>query len=317
MNEFDLIQRFFTRPVQGVELGVGDDAAIIRPGIGHDLHVSTDMLVEGRHFFPDVDPFALGHKTLAVNLSDMAAMGARPRWALLSLALPAVDPEWLGAFARGFFALADLHGVALVGGDTTRGPLTLSVTIVGEAPAGRALRRDAAQVGDDVWVSGELGAAALAVQHRLNGDQGLTEAALEACRRRLDYPQPRVALGALLLDCAHAAVDVSDGLAADLGHVLERSALGAEIWFDAIPSPACLGVKRRPYLDALLSGGDDYELCFTAASSERAAISSLASAAGCRLSRIGRTVAEPGLRLLDADGNTLPLRSHGFDHFQD
>ena len=315
MNEFELIQRHFTRPATNAVLGVGDDAAIVRPTPGHDLHVSVDMLVEGRHFFADVEPRALGHKTLAVNLSDIAAMGATPRWAVLSLALPQVDEHWASEFAAGFFGLAEAHGVSVIGGDTTRGPLTLSVTIFGEAPAGQALRRDAAQVGDDVWVSGELGLAALAVGQRLRGDVALPPEVLAVCRRKLDYPTPRVALGQRLLDVAHAAIDVSDGLMADLGHILERSGVAAEVWLESLPTLPWMAENRDRLADSIAAGGDDYELCFTAPSSARAELQGLAEELDCTLTRIGRIVAGQGSRLLDAAGQPVTLQRGGFDHF--
>ncbi|WP_406850185.1 thiamine-phosphate kinase, partial [Chromobacterium phragmitis] len=223
MNEFELISRYFKRDAPSARLGVGDDAAIVRPTPGCDLHMSVDMLVEGRHFFSDVAPRALGHKTLAVNLSDMAAMGARARWALLSIALPKANEAWVSEFAAGFFALADVHGVELIGGDTTGGPLTLSVTILGEAPSGQALRRDAARTGDDIWVSGELGLGALAVRHRLGWLNVNDAELLAAATHKLEYPEPRLALGAAMLPLARAAADVSDGLLADLGHILAAS----------------------------------------------------------------------------------------------
>ncbi|WP_024302882.1 thiamine-phosphate kinase [Pseudogulbenkiania sp. MAI-1] len=315
MNEFELIQRHFTRPAGNAVLGVGDDAAIVRPTPGHDLHVSVDMLVEGRHFFADVAPRALGHKTLAVNLSDMAAMGATPRWVVLSLALPQLDEHWASEFAAGFFGLAEAHGVSVIGGDTTRGPLTLSATIFGETLAGQALRRDAARVGDDIWVSGELGLAALAVRQRLRGDVDPPPDVLAQCRRKLDYPTPRVALGLQLLDLAHAAIDVSDGLMADLGHILERSGVAAEVWLEALPTLPWLAENRLSFPGIIAAGGDDYELCFTAPTSARAELAALAEALDCPLTRVGRIVAGQGGRLLDADGQTVTLQRSGFDHF--
>ncbi|OWY40461.1 thiamine-phosphate kinase [Xenophilus sp. AP218F] len=315
MNEFELIARHFSRPTPSALLGVGDDAAIVRPTPGHDLHVSVDMLVEGRHFFADVSPEALGHKTLAVNLSDMAAMGARARWALLSLALPEADEAWVAGFARGFYALAARHGVELIGGDTTRGPLTLSVTVFGEAPAGQALRRGAAQAGDDIWVSGELGLGALAVRQRLAWFEVSDAALLAEATRKLEYPQPRLELGQRLLSLAHAAADVSDGLLADLGHILKASGVGAEVWADELPSLPAVETDRRRWLDCLAAGGDDYELVFTAAAASRQAIEAAGRAAACRVTRIGRIVAGQGASLLGADGHPLTLKKAGYDHF--
>jgi thiamine-monophosphate kinase len=315
-SEFDLITRYFDRPARSAILGVGDDAALIRPGPGMELAISADMLVAGRHFFPDADPVLLGHKALAVNLSDLAAMAAQPRWALLSLALPEADDAWLAGFAQGFFALAERSGVDLVGGDTTRGPLNLSVTILGEVPAGQALRRDGARVGDDVWVSGELGGAALGLRHLL-GEVALPEPDAAACLARLHAPEPRVGLGLALAGVAHSAIDLSDGLLGDLGHILERSCLGAEIELAALPAAAAVAPRLPgPHaMNSLLAGGDDYELCFTAAPDRRDAVLAAGSATGVPVSRIGRIVAEPGLRIRRPDGGLLDMEVTGFDHF--
>ncbi len=315
-SEFELIARYFTRPKRRAVLGVGDDAALFRVGKGMELAVSTDMLVSGTHFFADADPRRLGHKTLAVNLSDMAAMGARPRWALLSLALPKVDPAWLRAFSAGFHALADAHEVELIGGDTTRGPLNLCVTIFGEVPRGRALRRDRARVGDDVWVSGELGSAALAVALQ-QGRISLSTSVAERCKRSLDRPQPRVALGLGLRGLANAAIDISDGLAADLGHICERSSLGADVWLDRIPGAKALAAvaDRKLAEQALVAGGDDYELCFTAGVKNRARIEALSGRIGVRLQRIGAMRKGQGVSLLDGDGRARGAQVRGYDHF--
>ncbi len=249
-------------------MGVGDDAALLRVAEGMELAVSTDMLVSGTHFFPDADPFLLGYKTLAVNLSDMAAMGATPRWATLSLSLPEANENWLQQFSAGFFALADEHEVELIGGDTTRGPLNLCVTIMGEVPRGKALRRSGAQIGDDIWVSGTLGEAALGLAH-LQSEIELPEEPRISCLAALHQPQPRVALGLALRGIANSAIDISDGLLADLGHILECSNVAAEVRYDRLPvSPlfASSGDDDEPNWckRCVLSGGDDYELCFTA-----------------------------------------------------
>jgi thiamine-monophosphate kinase len=302
LSEFDLIRRYFERPAslaQGVALGVGDDAALLRPSGGMELAVSTDMLLEGRHFRAGADPRKLGHKALAVNLSDLAAMGAAPRWATLALALPSVDDAWLDAFAQGFYALAARYGVALVGGDTTRGPLTMCVTIFGEVPPGLALFRAGAVPGDDVWVSGELGGAALALAQPSNA----------AAAARLDEPEPRVELGERLRGIANAAIDVSDGFAQDLGHILERSGVGAVV--EAARLPAFPGAD----LPQVLSGGDDYELAFTARQERRADIEALSQELGLALTRVGSILGgAPGLQVLDADRRPLAV-GRGFDHF--
>lgn len=321
MNEFELIERFFTRAPRGrsVRLGVGDDAALLAVAPGCEIAASVDMLVAGRHFFPDTDPQRLGHKTLAVNLSDMAAMGAVPRWALLAGALPHADASWLTAFARGFLALADEHAVDLVGGDTTRGPLNLCVTILGEVPAGHALLRGGAHAGDDVYVSGSLGEAALALL-ALGGRVTVAPDALMQCRERLERPQPRVALGLALRDVASAALDISDGLVGDLAHILERSGAGAEIELAAIPrAPVLDAMLRSPMrelaLRCLVAGGDDYELCFTAPAAARDAIATIANAVALPLTRIGRITAGRHCVIRDERGLPLDALPQAFDHF--
>ncbi len=316
-SEFDLIARFFTRPAPNAVLGVGDDAALLAISPGMELAVSTDMLVSGQHFFPDIDPYLLGHKTLAVNLSDLAAMGATPRWATLSLALPAAEVDWLEVFSRGLFDMAARFDVSLVGGDTTRGPLNLNVTILGEVPAGQALRRSGARVGDDIWVSGDLGGAALGLRHLL-GEANLADAdEIEACLTRLHAPEPRVALGRALLGVAHAAIDISDGLLADLGHILACSETGAEIEFARLPAHPAVAARlpHRLMQRCLLAGGDDYELCFTAAPERAHVVLAAAASAGVHVTRIGRITGEPGLRVHAADGSVMRVQESGFDHF--
>ncbi|WP_374357988.1 thiamine-phosphate kinase [Chitinimonas sp.] len=315
LGEFELIERFFKREQAGVLLGVGDDAALLAPSPGMQLAVSADTLVEGRHFFAGTDPYAIGWKSLAVNLSDLAAMGATPRWFTLCLTLPRADADWLQAFSGGLFALAEAHGIALVGGDTTSGPLAISIQIIGELAPAAALRRDAARLGDDIWLSGPTGAAALAVQQRL-GKLDLAGADLLHCARRLDYPEPRVQLGLALAGLAHAAIDVSDGLLADLGHICQRSGLGAALLLDALPG---LPLALPPAADALqvaqLSGGDDYELCFTAPVSARAALIALGERLGLPMARIGSMQAGAAVTVLGADGRVLPQARAGFNHF--
>jgi thiamine-monophosphate kinase len=321
VNEFALIARFFGRPPQSasVALGVGDDAALLRPTPGQVLVASVDMLVGGRHFVADVDPASLGHKSLAVNLSDIAAMGAVPRWALLAGALPDADAGWLAAFARGFYALADAHGVDLVGGDTTAGPLNLCVTILGEVPEGEAITRGGAHAGDDVYVSGTLGDAALAVAAAA-GRVRLEAPALAECRRRLDWPQPGVALGQRLRGVATAMLDVSDGLTGDLGHIVERSGVGATVDIAAVPRSPWMdellaGTQREAALQCLLAGGDDYELCFTAAPAAAAQVAAIAAAIGVPLTRIGSMHKRPELVVRDERGGALARVPGAFDHF--
>ena len=300
-------------------LGVGDDAALLAPSAGSLLAVSVDMLVAGRHFFADVDPEALGHKTLAVNLSDLAAMGAKPRWALLAGALPEADPAWLAAFARGFFALADAFEVDLVGGDTTRGPLNLCVTILGEVPVGQALLRSGAQPGDAIYVSGRLGDAALAVAHHQRRIS-LASEELQRCDAAMLRPTPRVALGEQLRGVASAAIDLSDGLLGDLGHVLDASGVGATLQLAAIPRSEAIdrrlsGTERALALQCLLAGGDDYELCFTVPEGRAAEVDALARALPLALTRIGVIEKRAGLAVLDEDGGALPTLPRAFDHF--
>lgn len=317
MTEFDLIRRYFTRATPSALLGVGDDAALLKVSEDYVLAVSTDMLVSGTHFFPDADPFLLGHKTLAVNLSDMAAMGATPRWATLAIALPGADEMWLEKFSAGFFALAQQYGVELVGGDTTRGPLNLCVTIFGEVPAQQALRRSGAQLGDEVWVSGTLGDAALALAH-LQGRIMLSAAEYTACAPALHQPQPRVALGLALRGIANSAIDISDGLLADLGHILDASRLAARLDFSALPISSVLrGHLQQPLgKQCALSGGDDYELCFTAPDARHAELLGIAARLKLPLTCIGRIVAGLGCLVHDAAGDPLNVEANGYDHFR-
>jgi thiamine-monophosphate kinase len=321
MGEFELIARHFTRKSRRAVLGVGDDCALWQPRPGTQLAVSSDMLVAGRHFFDDVDPFSLGHKALAVNLSDLAACGAKPLAFTLALALPTVDDPWLARFAAGLLALADAHDCELIGGDTTRGPLNICITVLGETEGG-ALLRSGAQVGDDVYVSGQLGDAHLALQ-ALQGQLSLPEPLLAWARQRLERPEPRVALGLALRGVASAAIDVSDGLIGDLGHVLKASDAGATLQTQALE--AVLGLKQHglwgqapaglKVLDAVLAGGDDYELAFTAAPEARAAVAQASARSATAVHRIGRIEREPGLRLVDPLGHSVDHRLRAFDHF--
>lgn len=318
LSEFDLIARYFTRPLQprsAATLGVGDDCALLAPAPGLQLAISTDMLVEGRHFYAGADPALLGHKSLAVNLSDLAAMGAKPLAFTLALALPAADEAWLAPFAQGLLALADSYGCELVGGDTTRGPLTISITVFGEVPQAQALRRSAASPGDDIWVSGTLGDARLALAG-LAGELALDAASLAAAAPRLHAPTPRVALGLALRGVAGAAIDISDGLAGDLGHILEQSGVGATVEVDALPAGPVLACQRPDLQRAwCMAGGDDYELCFTAAPGRRTAVLDAARASGTPVTRIGVIDAAPGLRLVDAAGQPCRISQTSFDHF--
>ena len=314
--EFDLIARHFTRPTPGAVLGVGDDCALLAPTPGMELAVTSDMLLEGRHFSPQDGPAGIGHKSLAVNLSDLAAMGATPRWATLSIALPAANEAWLTAFSRGFFRIAEAHGIELVGGDTTRGALTIAITAIGEVPPGLALRRSGARAGDDVWVSGHLGAAALALAYR-QGRLFMEQIDAAKVLPALYLPTPRVELGIALRGVASSAIDISDGLLGDLGHILERSNVGAALEFAAVPTlPAAQAYLHEAVArDCVLAGGDDYELCFTAPASQREAVTTAAESVGVAVTRIGRITAEPGLAVIGADGQPLPYEHTGYDHF--
>lgn len=320
MNEFELIGRFFRRAPRNadVRIGIGDDGAVVAPAAGMEYVISVDMLVEGRHFAPETNPASLGHKTLAVNLSDLAAMGALPRFVLLAGALPTPDPEWLAEFMRGFDALAAQYDVELIGGDTTRGPRTLCVTAIGEVPAGTALTRSGATPGDTIFVSGTLGDAALALAFAA-GRTDVDEAALPALQRRLDRPEPRIALGVALRGIASSAIDLSDGLTGDLGHILAASRVGATIDLAAIPCSDALrakrGIERPTALGWLLAGGDDYELCFTAQPAMRERVDALALVLGIPLTAIGAITAESGLMVRDEHGRPLASLPRAFDHF--
>ena len=323
MGEFDLIARYFTRPVRHAALGVGDDCALLAPRPGMQLAISSDMLVEGRHFFADVDPEALGHKALAVNLSDLAACGAKPLAFTLALALPRVDESWLAGFSKGLLALADAHGCELVGGDTTQGPLNICITVFGEVPAGQTLLRSGARAGDDIYVSGTLGDARLALEALL-GHIHLPDELLAQARQRLERPTPRVALGLALRGIASSAMDVSDGLLGDFGHILKASGVGACIRTDEtiklIAAGAFLSSARGQFDQKLLqqctlAGGDDYELLFTAPPQHRAAVAEAAAQSQTPVTRIGQVEAEPGLRLVDAHGMPVENRFASFDHF--
>lgn len=333
MGEFDLIRRYFAQPAAqlwggvaaspSLVLGIGDDCALLAPEPGQQLAISSDMLVQDRHFFADVDPCTLGHKALAVNLSDLAAMGAAPLGFTLALALPHADEAWLAAFSRGLLALAQQHHCPLVGGDTTRGPLNLCITVFGQVPVGQALRRSGAQPGDDIYLSGTVGDARLALEALL-GHITLPADVLQRTRQRLECPAPRLALGQALRGIATAAADVSDGLLGDLGHILTASGVGAELYPETLLQSAAVSdaVRQQPLELAwtcALAGGDDYELVFTAPPTARAAVQVATERAHTAATRIGRVAAGRGVLLLGADGHALPSDQmpvlRGFDHF--
>ena len=323
-GEFALIYKYFARPTPSAILGPGDDCALLQPTPGKQLAITTDMLVAGTHFLPDTDPHNLGWKALAVNLSDLAAMGATPRWVLLAGSLPAVDEPWIAGFAAGFFACADEYGVDVVGGDTTRGPLNLCITALGECEPGRALRRDGAQAGDLVWVSGRPGLASLGLA-QLQGRIALSPPWNRLCVGVLEKPRPRVALGLALVGVASAAIDVSDGLLADLGHIGERSGLAAAVQLVQLPHLRELAGSGKSYdadlrrlaLECQLTGGDDYELCYTTPPAQAQAVGQIAARLELPLWCIGRMVAGPAgeVTVLDPDDNPIEFPRRGYDHF--
>lgn len=323
MGEFDLIRRYFQRPVHRAALGVGDDCALLAPAAGMQLAISSDMLVEGRHFFADVSPRLLGHKALAVNLSDLAASGAKPLAFTLALSLPSANEAWISEFATGLLELADAHECELIGGDTTGGPLNICITVFGEVPAGQALLRSGAKPGDEIWVSGNLGDARLALEALL-GHVQLPADLLQQARQRLEAPTPRVALGLALRGLASSALDISDGLLGDLGHILELSKVGATvdsrlttnlIAASAYPQSTLWQFDSKLRQQCTLAGGDDYELCFTAPADRHADVLAAGAACATSVHCIGRIEAEPGLRVLDANGALQANHWKSFDHF--
>jgi len=328
MGEFDLIARYFKRPTQRAVLGVGDDCALLAPTPGMHMAMSSDMLVEGRHFLSTVEPARLGHKALAVNLSDLAACGAEPTAFTLALSLPRTDEVWLEGFSTGLLELASEHGCELVGGDTTQGPLNICITAFGEVPPGDALLRQNAQIGDDIYVSGTVGDARLALEV-FRGTQSLDAKSFEAVRTRMEMPTPRIALGIALRAIANAAIDVSDGLLGDLGHILQRSQVGAQIdttWLqysntfgeDAQAAGISSVLAQLPWnkrIEFALAGGDDYELCFTAPVHQREMVHAAAWESNTPVTRIGRITETQGLVVLDPEGQPITRRFASFDHF--
>lgn len=331
MGEFELIERYFKRPARNAALGVGDDCALLQAAPGTQLAISCDMLVEGRHFLSTTDPFKLGHKALAVNLSDLAACGAKPLAFTLALALPRADDAWLAPFSQGLFALADAHGCELIGGDTTKGPLNICITVFGEVPVvngrSQALLRSGAQAGDDLYVSGTLGDARLALEV-FRGTVSVPTPVFEAARLRMEQPTPRVALGLALRGIATAAIDVSDGLLGDLGHILQQSGVGATVnadtaatlvaaraYYTKTPNLFATEITLDQWRDWALAGGDDYELLFTAPVSQRQAVATAAQASQTPVTRIGQIDQQRGLRLVDGQGQTVPNNYTSFDHF--
>jgi thiamine-monophosphate kinase len=334
MGEFDLIEQYFKAPARvmqkrdpknpALQLGIGDDCALLQPMTGMQLAISSDMLVEGRHFFADIDPYKLGHKALAVNLSDLAACGAKPLAFTLALALPKADAAWLEPFSRGLLALAAEHNCHLIGGDTTQGPLNICITVFGEVPKQQALLRSGAKVGDDIYVSGAVGDARLALEH-FRGNVALPDDLFAQARTRMETPTPRVALGMALRGIANSAIDVSDGLLGDLGHILNQSAAGASIdastainliAIKATNTPANSQFTLQKQLEYVLAGGDDYELAFTAPLAMREAVQAASIASNTKVTRIGSVEAKLGLRLVDANGQAVLNDFGSWDHFK-
>lgn len=318
MGEFDLIERFFKRPPRNADVGIGDDCAVWTPRAGHQLALSADMLVEGRHFMSTVNPKHLGHKSLAVNLSDLAACGATPQAFLLSLSLPRADEVWLSGFSKGLFELADQHGCELIGGDTTQGPLNIAITIMGDTPQGQGILRSAAQVGDDLYVTGHLGDARLALE-AFRGKVSLPQHVFDLARHRMECPEPRVAFGQSLRGIAHAMADISDGLLGDLGHILKASHVGAEIDTSIATAMMQTGqlwsCPQDLAMTCVLSGGDDYELVFSASPKAATQVQLAAKSTGTPITCIGRITDSRRLVLLDAKGLPVTSSFQSFDHF--
>jgi len=318
LSEFQLIDRYFKRSSRAagpVQLGVGDDCALLQPPSGELLAVSTDMLIEGRHFFAGANPYDLGHKALAVNLSDLAAMGAQPMSFTLALALPASDPQWLQPFSEGLFHLSDAQGIELIGGDTTRGPLAISITVIGTVPNNMALKRSGAQAGDELWVSGTLGDARLALEV-LQNKRSLAPDQFTKASKRLHRPEPRIALGLALRGIANAAIDVSDGLLGDLGHLINQSSLSATLFADDLPFGDALISQTIDTRYALaLNGGDDYELCFSAPADQHQAVIDAGQRSHTQVTCIGRLSKGSGIHVQDHQGNLISAVNQSFDHF--
>jgi len=315
LGEFDLIAKYFSRPPRRAAVGVGDDCAVFAAASGQQLCVSTDMLVEGRHFLSTVAPQRLGHKALAVNLSDLAACGATPLAFTLALALPRADEVFLEGFAHGLWALAERFDIDLVGGDTTAGPLNICITVFGEVPHGRAILRSGAAVGDELWVSGRLGDARAALEC-FRGHLALSAAGFEQARAAMEMPQPRVHLGSRLRGIASSAIDISDGLLGDLGHLMRRSGVGASVRLNALPrSDLLAALPPQMQQTCLLHGGDDYELLFSAPAARHGAVVAAGAAADTPVTCIGRIESGSALRVLDGAGGVVDVAERGFDHF--
>ncbi|MFC1665717.1 thiamine-phosphate kinase [Pseudomonadota bacterium] len=318
MDEFSLIRKYFARHIKrpDVILGIGDDAAVLNSMDNHQLVVTTDFLIDGVHFPETTSPYDIGHKALAVNLSDLAAMGAEPAWVTLNLALPVVHEAWLRDFSEGFFDLANKYNVQLIGGDTVRGPLAIGVQAMGWVPEGKAIKRSGAQVGDEIFVTGYLGDAAMGLM-LAQGEIDLSGKSAEVMLRKFNRPEPRVKCGMMLRAIATSAIDVSDGLAADLGHILEESEVGAEVYLEDLPLSPHYKNKYmdRQDWDKVVSGGDDYELCFTVSLENASDLKKQLASLNLNCTRIGRIRKQTELQLIDGQGNDYRVNAVGYNHF--
>lgn len=311
-SEFEIIERYFKKKMKQTALGVGDDAAMIHVRNNYQLAISSDMLIENIHFLKNTNPSHLGWKSLAVNLSDIAAMGAIPKWATLSISLPKINHTWLKKFSKGFFKCADKFGIDLIGGDTTKGPLSISITIMGESKKDEALLRSGAKINDDIWVTGQLGLASMGLAN-LQGQLKLPPRIKMKCIRALEIPTPKTFLGSYLSRYANSCIDISDGLIQDLRHILKASKVGASLLLNDIPCEKFIHTSKQ--YQFVLNGGDDYELLFTAAKKNRTFIKKIAKKTNTPVTMIGNITKKKALNILSEQGKSIKFNPKGFDHF--
>ena len=311
-SEFEIIERYFKKKMKQTALGVGDDAAMIHVRNNYQLAISSDMLIENIHFLKNTNPSHLGWKSLAVNLSDIAAMGATPKWATLSISLPKINHAWLKKFSKGFFKCADKFGIDLIGGDTTRGPLSISITIMGESKKNEALLRSGAKINDDIWVTGQLGLASMGLAN-LQGQLKLPPRIKMKCIRALEIPTPKTFLGSYLSRYANSCIDISDGLIQDLRHILKASKVGASLLLNDIPCEKFIHTSKQ--YQFVLNGGDDYELLFTAPKKNRTFIKKIAKKTNTPVTMIGNITKKKALNILSEQGKSIKFNPKGFDHF--
>ena len=311
-SEFEIIERYFKKKMKQTALGVGDDAAMIHVRNNYQLAISSDMLIENIHFLKNTNPSHLGWKSLAVNLSDIAAMGAIPKWATLSISLPKINHTWLKKFSKGFFKCADKFGIDLIGGDTTKGPLSISITIMGESKKDEALLRSGAKINDDIWVTGQLGLASMGLAN-LQGQLKLPPRIKMKCLRALEIPTPKTFLGSYLSRYANSCIDISDGLIQDLKHILKASKVGASLLLNDIPCEKFIHTSKQ--YQFVLNGGDDYELLFTAAKKNRPFIKKIAKKTNTPVTMIGNITKKKALNILSEQGKSIKFNPKGFDHF--